>query len=101
LHDLYEKGNVVIIDTRADSAYKDEHIKGSISMPTGTVLSRIGELPRDKMIVAYCTWPAEHTSAGAVLELNSKGIDNAAALLGGLAAWKNAGYPVEGASVKP
>jgi len=35
-----------------------------------------------------------------VLELNSKGIDNAAALLGGLAAWKTAGYPVEGESVK-
>jgi predicted sulfurtransferase len=55
LHDHYVKGDVLIIDTRADSAYKDEHIKGSISMPTGTVLSRIKELPRDKMIVAYCT----------------------------------------------
>src|SRR5207237_10680328 len=55
LHDLYEKGDVLIIDTRADSAYKDEHIKGSISMPTGTVLARIDELPRNKMIVAYCT----------------------------------------------
>jgi predicted sulfurtransferase len=55
LHDLYEKGNVLIIDTRAESAYKDEHIKGSISMPTGTVLARVDELPRDKMIVAYCT----------------------------------------------
>jgi rhodanese-related sulfurtransferase len=32
-----------------------------------------------------------------VLTLNSKGMDNAAALLGGLAAWKSAGYPVEGA----
>jgi rhodanese-related sulfurtransferase len=30
-----------------------------------------------------------------VLELNSKGITNAAALLGGLNAWKTAGYPVE------
>ena len=55
LHALYEKGDVFIIDTRADSAYKDEHIKGSISMPTGTVLSRLDELPKDKMIVAYCT----------------------------------------------
>ncbi len=55
LHDLYEKGAVVIIDTRAEPAYKDEHIKGSISMPTGTVLGRIDELPRNKMIVAYCT----------------------------------------------
>ena len=35
-----------------------------------------------------------------MLELNSKGIDNAAALLGGLVAWKSAGYPVEGTSVK-
>jgi 3-mercaptopyruvate sulfurtransferase SseA len=55
LHDLYEKGKVLIIDTRAEPAYKDEHIKGSISMPTGTVLTRVDELPRDKMIVAYCT----------------------------------------------
>jgi rhodanese-related sulfurtransferase len=35
-----------------------------------------------------------------VLELKTKGYDNAAALLGGLAAWKQAGYPVEGESVK-
>jgi rhodanese-related sulfurtransferase len=35
-----------------------------------------------------------------VLELKSKGYDNAAALLGGLAAWKTAGFPVEGESVK-
>lgn len=55
LHDLYVKGEVFIIDTRAESAYKDEHIKGSISVPAGTVLSRLDDLPRDKMIVAYCT----------------------------------------------
>jgi rhodanese-related sulfurtransferase len=35
-----------------------------------------------------------------VLELKTKGIDNAAALLGGLGAWKSAGYPVEGDNVK-
>lgn len=55
LHDLWQKNEVVIIDTRAESAYKDEHIKGAISMPTGTVLGRIEELPRNKMIAAYCT----------------------------------------------
>jgi hypothetical protein len=55
LHSLWQKGEVVIIDTRAESVYKDEHIKGSISMPTGSVLARVDELPRNKMIVAYCT----------------------------------------------
>ena len=55
LHKLWSSNQVLIIDTRAESAYQQEHIKGSISMPTGTVLQRIDELPRDKMIVAYCT----------------------------------------------
>src|SRR5881394_3858042 len=49
LHKLWEKNEVLIIDTRPESAYKQEHIKGSISMPTGTVLARIDELPRNKM----------------------------------------------------
>jgi rhodanese-related sulfurtransferase len=31
-----------------------------------------------------------------VVTLKAKGFDKVAALLGGLAAWKNAGYPVEG-----
>jgi rhodanese-related sulfurtransferase len=30
-----------------------------------------------------------------VLELKTKGIENAVALLGGFEAWKNAGLPVE------
>jgi len=55
LHTLWEKGDVVIIDTRAEVAYKQEHIKGSVSMPTGTVLDHLSELPRNKLIAAYCT----------------------------------------------
>src|SRR5205085_6385809 len=55
LHKLWLTNDVFIIDTRADSAYKQEHIKGSVSMPTGTVLNHVADLPRDKLIAAYCT----------------------------------------------
>ena len=55
LHKLWLANDVFIIDTRADSAYKQEHIKGSVSMPTGTVLDHISDLPRNKLIAAYCT----------------------------------------------
>jgi 3-mercaptopyruvate sulfurtransferase SseA len=55
LHKLWEKNDVMIIDTRAESAYKAEHIKGSILMTTGTVLDHLSELPRNKLIAAYCT----------------------------------------------
>ena len=55
LHKLWEKNDVLIIDTRAESAFKAEHIKGAISMPTGTVLDHLSQLPKDKLIAAYCT----------------------------------------------
>ena len=35
-----------------------------------------------------------------MLTLKSKGFDNAAALLGGLNAWKSAGYPIEGKPIE-
>ena len=38
-------------------------------------------------------------SAGAALMSIDQGVTNVSALLGGLAAWQQAGYPLEGASV--
>ena len=55
LHKLWQNNEVYIIDTRAESQYKLEHIKGSVSMPTGTVLDHINDLPKNKLIAAYCT----------------------------------------------
>jgi 3-mercaptopyruvate sulfurtransferase SseA len=35
-----------------------------------------------------------------VVDLKAKGVENAAALLGGFAAWQNAGLPVESKAAK-
>src|SRR5437870_3640520 len=43
LYKLWEKHDVLIIDTRAESAYKDEHIKGAISVPSNEVADRVDE----------------------------------------------------------
>ncbi len=55
LHKFWEQNEVVIIDTRAESAYKQEHIKGSISVPVGTLNAKFDQLPKGKLIAAYCT----------------------------------------------
>jgi 3-mercaptopyruvate sulfurtransferase SseA len=55
LHKLWEKKDVLIIDTRAEPDYKASHIPGAISIPANVVAAKVDELPRDKMIVAYCT----------------------------------------------
>ena len=55
LHVLWEKNNVLIIDTRNDAAFKQGHIKGAILIPAGDVEQRVDELPKDKFIATYCT----------------------------------------------
>jgi 3-mercaptopyruvate sulfurtransferase SseA len=55
LRDALAQGTAIVIDTRPLESYKQSHIKGSISVPVDQVVNHIGELPRDKMIVAYCS----------------------------------------------
>jgi 3-mercaptopyruvate sulfurtransferase SseA len=50
-----DKGAVLIIDTRGPEVYTQEHIKGSINILEANLDSRISGLPRDKMIVTYCS----------------------------------------------
>ena len=49
------KGEAVIVDVRGEGSFETGHIKGAISMPTDKLLSRVSELPRDKMIITYCS----------------------------------------------
>jgi predicted sulfurtransferase len=49
------KNDVVIIDVRGESAYKAGHIKGARLIPAQDILAHVDELPRDKMIVTYCS----------------------------------------------
>ena len=55
LRDALEKGTAIVVDVRGDTYYKQSHIKGSISIPLDQVGARVKELPRDKMIVTYCS----------------------------------------------
>lgn len=55
LHKLWEANEVVIIDTRAESVYKQEHIKGAILVTAGTLNAKFDQLPKGKLIAAYCT----------------------------------------------
>lgn len=55
LHKLWQKDEVLIVDTRTEPAFKQGHIRGAILIPTNEFASRADELPKSKMIVTYCT----------------------------------------------
>ena len=51
----FDAGNVVFIDTRAETSYKQEHIKGALNIPMEAVETRYKEIPTGKKIIAYCS----------------------------------------------
>jgi 3-mercaptopyruvate sulfurtransferase SseA len=55
LRDMLDQGKAVVLDVRGDEAYKQEHIKGALNFPENQLSARAGELPKDKLIVFYCS----------------------------------------------
>jgi rhodanese-related sulfurtransferase len=47
-----EAGTAVIVDSRAEAAYKAEHIAGSINVDNE---SKFDTLPKGKKIIVYCS----------------------------------------------
>jgi 3-mercaptopyruvate sulfurtransferase SseA len=55
LRDMLDQGKAIVIDVRGDSSYNIEHIKGALDIPETQLSARAGELPKDKLIVLYCS----------------------------------------------
>jgi 3-mercaptopyruvate sulfurtransferase SseA len=49
------KGEAVLVDVRSKEAYEGSHAQGALSIPLAEVGSRAGELPKNKLIITYCT----------------------------------------------
>ena len=55
LEAMMKDGSAVVIDVRNQASYDIGHIPGSRLIPAGEILNHLNELPRDKMIVTYCS----------------------------------------------
>jgi sulfur dioxygenase len=70
------------------------HIRGSISIPLGELPARVGELARERPVVAVCRSGAR--SAQAAVLLAKAGFADVANLAGGMLRWRSEGHPVDG-----
>lgn len=91
---LYDANQVHVLDVRDIDAYAASHIRNTMQIPLSRVEGEIPYLPKDKLIVTYCTCPAEESSGAAAIILERGGI-KAAALKGGFQEWVSRGLPVE------
>jgi rhodanese-related sulfurtransferase len=92
---LAQQNKAVFVDIRSKASFEKGHIKGALHIPGSQLLMRINELPQGKTVITYCACEKESTAARAVLQLNGRGINDAAALLGGWQEWTANGLPTE------
>jgi len=55
LKGLLDRNEAVVIDVRNEASYNVGHIKGAKLIPEAEVVNHIDELPRNKLIVTYCS----------------------------------------------
>ena len=79
--------DVVLVDVRPPAEFKAGHIDGARSIPLEELEQRLGELPADTEIVAYCRGPFCVYANEAVRQLRATGRD-ARRLEGGWPEWK-------------
>jgi rhodanese-related sulfurtransferase len=80
-----------LLDVREDDEWTAGHIDGAQHIPLGELSARLGELPRDKTIVAVCR--SGGRSEAAVRGLRRLGFE-AENLEGGVNAWDRAKLPL-------
>lgn len=86
-------GDVVVLDVRPSTEFRSGHIPGARSIPIDELAARLGEVPIDHEIVAYCRGPYCVFSDEAVALLRARGY-SARRLDVGLPDWRSAGLPV-------
>jgi rhodanese-related sulfurtransferase len=89
-----ERGDVVVLDVRPEAEYAAAHIAGAVCVPVSELGARLGELPGDTEVVAYCRGAYCVLAHEAVRLLRAQGRP-ARKLVDGMLEWQLAGLPVE------
>lgn len=88
------EGSMTLLDVRPADEFAQGHLPGAINIPADELLQRIGELPADHEIVAYCRGPFCVLSSDAVTALRAHGL-RARRLDAGFPDWRAEGLPEE------
>jgi rhodanese-related sulfurtransferase len=84
------------LDVRSQAEWDQAHIANSTLIPLDELQNRLDELPHDRDIVVVCL--SGHRSKEGMTLLRQAGFSRASCMTGGLTAWKEAGYPLEGSN---
>jgi hydroxyacylglutathione hydrolase len=85
---------IIVLDVRDIREWEAGHIRGAKHIYVGRLKDEAYQLPKDMPLVTQCTVGNRAGLAASILK--KMGFSNVYNLLGGIRAWQNRGYPVEG-----
>jgi rhodanese-related sulfurtransferase len=85
--------DLVILDVRTQAEYDSGHIQNATLIPVTELTGRLGESDKQKEILVYCASGGRSATASQTLVDN--GFSKVYNMLGGITAWKSAGYWIE------
>jgi rhodanese-related sulfurtransferase len=89
---LRKDSRVFLLDVRTPGEYLQVRLAGARLIPIEQLPGRLGELPKDRPILVYCTVGAR--SSQVFRYLAGQGYPEVYNLYGGLSAWQVRGLPV-------
>jgi len=88
------QGEVVVIDVRPAEEFRTAHLPFARSLPLEELEARLGELPKDREIVAYCRGPFCVMANQAVATLSGRGY-RIRTIREGISEWRASGMSLE------
>lgn len=93
IHDWLEGNEILLVDVRETSEYEVEHISGALLLPMSSFDPETFPQVPGKKVVLHCAVGKRSEAAGRMLL--KEGHAGVAHMVGGLEAWKAAGFPTE------
>jgi len=83
---------LTILDDRSEREWNEGHIKGALHIYVGHIKERMADIPKDRPVAILCNM-GHRAGLGASVLLR-EGCREVYNVLGGMTAWKAAGYPM-------
>jgi hydroxyacylglutathione hydrolase len=92
-------GDATVIDVRGRVEWETGRLPGAPNVPLGYLGDRLAEVPAAGTVVLQCESGSRSAIAASLLQAHGR--RDVANLVGGIAAWRTAGLPVERPAPEP
>lgn len=88
-------GDFFVLDVRSTDSYEKGHLPGAHNIPRAKIEQKMGDIPKDKSVVVYCSDITCFASKKAARTLYENGYENVRVLYGGFEGWQKKDFDVE------